>query len=409
MSSQKLPALTAYLLMRGMRSFLFWTAFITGAIYYIQGVGFDPLQLVLVGTALELTAFACEIPTGVIADLYGRKRSVILGTFLIGVAFVLQGAVARFYAVLLAQVFYGLGWTLISGAEDAWLADEIGTERLARAYLRGKQVALAASFAGVIASVALASIALNVPFLISGCGLIGLAALLIGIMPEANFHPASHASIAPWKRMTSTLAEGLLAIRLSPVLILILGMTLLYGVSREGIDRLWEVHILSAVAMPDFGNLKTVAWFGVINALAMLAALAASLLLQSWIHRLEGRPAIIWLIGRYVLLAASILWFALSRSFISIVAAYVLLYALREIGDAVQSAWVNRSIDSNSRATVLSTISQMDALGQAGGGPVIGAIGTRIGLRASMLLASAMLVPVLALLARAFQRASRRS
>jgi hypothetical protein len=51
----------------------------------------------------------------------------------------------------------------------------------------------------------------------------------------------------------------------------------------------------------------------------------------------------------------------------------------------------------------------MDAVGEAGGGPILGAIGVRLGLRASMLTAAAIMVPVLALLGRAWRFVSRSS
>jgi MFS transporter, DHA3 family, tetracycline resistance protein len=395
---------TVYLWITGLRSFLFWTAFITGSIYYIRMVGLDPLQLVLVGTVLELTCFCCEIPTGVIADVYSRKLSIIIGFVVIGIGFIIQGAMSTFTAILVAQVFFGSGWTFISGAEDAWLADEIGNDQLAHAYLRGKQVTLAASFLGIFSSVALASLALNVPFLVSGVGLIVVAFALIRWMTETNFQPAAASERGDWQKMKRTFADGIRTIRVSPLLLMILVITLAYGVSREGIDRLWEAHVLSAVIFPALGGVTTIVWFGMINAIAMLGSLALSFILQRWIRVLKGRETVFWLIARYALLALALVLFALTRSFVWVVASYVAIYTLREVGDAVQSAWINRNIDSRSRATVLSTISQMDALGQGGGGPILGAIGVRIGLRASMLAASALLAPVIGLLVRVARR-----
>jgi MFS transporter, DHA3 family, tetracycline resistance protein len=399
--SHRREALRIYYGMIGARSFLFWTAFVTGAIYYIQRVGLDPLQLVLVGTVLEFTTFLCEIPTGVIADVYGRKLSVIVGFAVIGAGFVLQGAVPSLAAILGAQVLYGGGWTFISGAEDAWLADEIGLERLPHAYSRARQISFAASLAGVAASVSLASVSLQYPFLVSGLALLVVALVLVGVMPETEFRPSSHSVQGTWRKMTVTLSAGLHAIRASSLLLVILGMTLVFGVSREGIDRLWEAHILATTSFPVLGELKPVVWFGIINAIAMLAALVISLSLHHWMQALGRRRAVAWLSVRYILLGVAILGFALARSFGWIVAAYIAVYTIREVGDAIQSAWVNGSVTSDNRATVLSTISQMDAIGQAAGGPILGLIGTRLGLRASMIAASILTVPVLGLLRRA--------
>jgi DHA3 family tetracycline resistance protein-like MFS transporter len=96
------------------------------SVYRIQTVGLNPLQLVLVGTALELAVLIFEVPTGVLADTYGRRRSVILGFLLIGTGFSFEGALPTFAAVLAAQLIWGAGYTFVSGALQAWIADELG-------------------------------------------------------------------------------------------------------------------------------------------------------------------------------------------------------------------------------------------------------------------------------------------
>lgn len=64
----------------------------------------DPLQMVLVGTALESSIFLFEIPTGVVADTISRRTSIIIGVFLIGSGFVVQASFQSFVFILIAQV-----------------------------------------------------------------------------------------------------------------------------------------------------------------------------------------------------------------------------------------------------------------------------------------------------------------
>ena len=88
-------------------------------VYMVTTVGLSPLQMVLVGTVLEAVCFVFEIPTGIVSDLYSRRLSVLIGLGLIGVGFLLQGAIASFAAVLAAQVVWGVGYTFTSGSIDA--------------------------------------------------------------------------------------------------------------------------------------------------------------------------------------------------------------------------------------------------------------------------------------------------
>jgi hypothetical protein len=68
----------------------------------------------------------------------------------------------------------------------------------------------------------------------------------------------------------------------------------------------------------------------------------------------------------------------------------------------VYTTWLNRSItDSSVRATVNSIANQSDAIGQTGGGPVVGAIGKVISLPAALIASALFLTPVLALYGRA--------
>ena len=60
-------------------------------VYHLEVVQLDAFQLVLVGTVLETSCFLFEIPTGVVADLYSRRRSVLIGMFLYGLGFLMGG------------------------------------------------------------------------------------------------------------------------------------------------------------------------------------------------------------------------------------------------------------------------------------------------------------------------------
>jgi MFS transporter, DHA3 family, tetracycline resistance protein len=106
----------------------------------------------------------------VLADTYGRRVSVITGFFLIGAGFVLEGSVPVFGAVLVAQVIWGAGYTFISGALQAWIADEdeVGGRDLGRVYLRGEQADYLGSLVGVLGSALLATVARRAPLLLGG-------------------------------------------------------------------------------------------------------------------------------------------------------------------------------------------------------------------------------------------------
>jgi MFS family permease len=89
--------------------------------------------------ALEAGIFLFEIPTGMVADLYSRRLSVIIGTAVIGLGTLLTGLTPNFFLILTGQIIWGVGFTFTSGALDAWISDEIGMDNATTAYLRGSQ------------------------------------------------------------------------------------------------------------------------------------------------------------------------------------------------------------------------------------------------------------------------------
>src|SRR5689334_6046268 len=137
---------------------LFWSTIVTAnLIYQALVVGLTPLELVLVGTLLEGVCLVAEVPTGVVADLRSRRLSVAVGVTLVGLGFTLEGSFAELWAVLAAQVVWGVGATFVSGAAEAWLADETSEDVAAAGYLRGAQLGQVAGLLGIGVSVALAA------------------------------------------------------------------------------------------------------------------------------------------------------------------------------------------------------------------------------------------------------------
>ncbi len=201
-------AYRVYLILSGGSSLLFSTIFTINLVYQAEVVGLTPLQLVLVGTTLEASAFLFEIPTGIVADLYSRRLSVIVGFLLIGIGFTIEGSLPFFWAVLLNQVIWGIGSTFLSGALEAWIVDEIGEQRMGKVLLRGSQVGQIGGIVGIVLSVTLGSIALALPVVIGGVLFGVLAIFLVLVMPENHFAPTPRDQRSTWRSMANTLRES---------------------------------------------------------------------------------------------------------------------------------------------------------------------------------------------------------
>lgn len=395
-------AYPVYLILSGASTLFSAMMFTTLSVYYVTVVGMDPLQLVLVGTVLEVTVFVFEVPTGVVADVYSRRLSVILGTFLVGVCFVIEGLVPLFAAILLAEFIRGVGETFISGAREAWIADEVGEARIGRVFTRAAQVRQAARLAGTVAGVGLAGVQLSLPVVLGGGLTMLLGVFLIAAMPERGFRPTPREGRTTWQTMGHTFLEGAQVVRRSPTLLTLLGVEIFGGAASEGFDRLRDAHLLTNFHFPALGDLKPVVWFGVISAGSQVLGFAALQAFRGRLDRVSRSPAttartLLALEGATVL---SILIFGLAGNFPLAFGALILKSVVGSLAGPLHGAWLVQSIDPRVRATVLSMNGQANALGQSAGGPALGFIGKARSLRAAMISSAIALSPALALFGR---------
>ena len=414
---KKLGAYPTYLILGGASAF-FTTIIVTlNSVYQLQVAHLNPLQLVLVGTVLEISCFLTQVPTGVLADVYSRRLAIIIGIFLIGAGFILEGAIPRFETILLAQVIWGIGATFTDGADSAWITDEIGEERVGNAFLRASQIGQAAALVAIPISVALGSERLNLPILLGGGLYLLLGVFLIVFMPEQGFKPTPRENLGgslrnrvPFLASLGPLVlagdgrhdpRGVRLIRRRPILLTFLGITLLYGAFSEGFDRLQVAHLVDDFRFPALGAFEPVVWFGIISAVSTLLCIGATEVVRRRLDMNRHRTVAWVLLVFTALLSASVVAFALAGSFYLALLALWSATVFRTIRVPLFRAWQTQSIDPAVRATVLSIDGQTDALGQIVGGPALGALANYGSLRAALTVAGIILAPALLLFVRA--------
>ena len=346
----------------------------------------------LVGTLLELTASIAEVPTGIIADVYSRRLSIIIGFVLVGIGFIVEGSIPQFWAILLAQVIWGIGITCQSGALEAWVADEVGEQNAGKAFLRGNQFGNAGALVGIGIAVWLGRLALNLPIVLGGVLLIVLALVLAFIMPETGFKPAP-ARIEhrfntwgiPCAKASRSCVHG--AVSHNP------------SYSRRVLCAR-SAKALTGCGSPDCLNFR--------------CRISADCLGRHYQRRLAraGNPCATEFVNRRVdtnnqvivaralqiivaLLMALMVVFGLAWNFGVALIAVLALKPIRGMNYPLATAWMNQHVESSVRATVFSIRNQGDALGQIIGGPIIDAIATLVSLPAEMVVAALFLIPAL--------------
>ena len=403
-----------YLILECGMSFLLGISYATITVYWVTSGRLNPLQLLLLGTVLELSYFLLQLPTGVLADLVSRRLCILAGLFIVGLALLIEGRSPAFGNLLGAQVVLGLGAALNNGAQEAWIADELaattGDKQMTGTYLRATQLGLLATIAGSLLSGVIALAGLNKPLLVGGALICLLAAAVAVVMPENNFRrPEAEAGVGKVVRQAGAMLSDQVrstrhAIVAVPGLVLLFGMTFFAGMWSESFDRLWGAFLLRDISFPRLAGLHPAMWFSLFACAAAVLGLGATELAKRRTERLGPDSVVGALLVLTIAIGAAVVGMATAHAFAVVVAAYLVVSVLRPVLDPLLSGWMVGRIQPSVRATALSAKDMFDSGGQILGGPVVGAIGTLASLRIALLAGAAALGPAAACIAAASRR-----
>ena len=145
-----------------------------------------------------------EVPTGVVADTWGRRISYLLGSLTLAVSTILYWLAwqmqAPFWAWAVTSVLLGLGFTFFSGATEAWLVDALKFTgfkgNLESVFAKGQIVAGSAMLSGsVLGGLVAQWTNLGVPYILRGLALVVTFVIAFvymrdwGFVPKPGKHP----------------------------------------------------------------------------------------------------------------------------------------------------------------------------------------------------------------------------
>ena len=282
-----------------------------------------------------------------------------------------------------------VGWTFISGAETAWIADELENHELDQVFLKGAQYSSIGSFFGIIISVLLATIfTVQSAILIAGGLLILIALIALKIVPETKFVSVVREDTTNIQQMRLAIKGGLTQIRGNSVLVGLAAITLFAGLASEGFDRLWGAHFIEGFQLNEA---EAIYWFGAFYAIAFLLNIGVLKMVDAFV---KERFALVLLLLNSLLVLA-MLFFAFSGNFLLAVFLYLVIASLRAVNYPLISVMTNKQLQSQGRATALSMFGQLDAIGQVAGGPLVGMIALYTSIQGGLATSAILIIPTL--------------
>lgn len=308
-----------------------------------------------------------EVPTGVVADLRGRRVSFLLGTLTLALStllYVLMWSVhAPFWAWAAASALLGLGFTFFSGATEAWLVDALThtgyTGELDAVFGRGQAVEGAAMLTGSVAGGFIAQATdLAVPFVIRA-GLLGVTfAVAATLMHDLGFTPARGKRPGPEVRriFDASLHYGLGA---PAVRWIMLTSPFVGGVS------IYAFYAMQPYLLQLYGNPKAYGIAGLAAAIVAGAQIVGGLAAPHLRSLFRRRTSVLFVATGLSTVAVALV--SVVPHFGAVVALLVLWSLMFSASIPVRQAYLNGLIPSQQRATVLS----FDSLLASSGGVVL--------------------------------------
>ena len=342
--------------------------------YEKQGLGLQ--DVFILKSVYSIAAVTLEIPSGYLADVWGRRKCLLLGSFLFFFGYLCYSFTDTFAAFLFAELLLGVGQTLVNGADSALLYDTTAQYKEEHLYLRyeGRITMIgnfAEAFAGIFGGL-LAVYSLRFPFY-------GQAAIaFIGI-------PASIAlkEVNRSKQIQNPLTEIIRIIKYS----LITNKRLCCNIMYSGIIGAATL-MMAWFVQPVLMYLKTpVSWFGVIwtvlNLVVGFAALYSDRVDRYLGPKKMGSLILLFIVGGYVTLAFNLTYVGLAILFV--------FYIFRGFATPILKGYINQLTISEMRATVLSIRNFIIRLMFAAISPFLGWLNDMYSLQTALLVSSVII------------------
>jgi MFS family permease len=314
---------------------------------FLASRGMDLLQINLINAFFMAGVFLFEVPTGAFADQCGRKKSVVLGNFILAISFLVYFFSDSFFPFVIAELIAAFGMTFLSGALEAWAVDalayceyELPLEKVFRQERAFNQAGI---LLGSIAGGYAGDIDIAWPWLMSACAM-ALCGVFAGIfMEELGFQKKKITKGLGY--IAHTAREGVrYGIRNKPVLYL-LSFCAMLSLCLQGLNMQWPF------VFKDLFQLD-VAYLGWIFAAVSVAILVGNQLSLRF-ARLIGNEKRALILSQAIT-AVGILAASTMIGVVPVLIAFLVQEGGRGLFGPLQSAYLNRRIPSESRATIIS-------------------------------------------------------
>src|SRR3989344_6835397 len=94
-------------------------------VLFWQDNGLSLTKIMLLQSIFSIAVVVLEIPTGYFADVFTRKRALVIASFSVFFSMLVYGFSSNFYQFLIAEILWAVGMSFISGTDSAFIYDTL--------------------------------------------------------------------------------------------------------------------------------------------------------------------------------------------------------------------------------------------------------------------------------------------
>ncbi len=342
-------------------------------VLFYQDNGMGMHEIFVLKSIYSLAIVALEIPSGWMADVWGRKKTLILGSLLGSAGFLMYSFSYGFWAFVAAEIVLGAGHSFVSGADSAMLYESLKADKKSDQYVKHEgRITSAGNFAEALAGIAagfLAAISLRIPFYFQfAVATLAVPAALTLKEPIIRATTQNHSV----KRTILTIKNTFLKDTNLRVSILISAVT-----GTATLTFAWLVQpFFKTIGLP-------VEWFGILWTALNLSVGISSAFAYRFEGKLNRRKEVLFII----LLLASGYFLSGAAVFREGIVFLFLFYLVRGLATVIFKNYINLYVPGEIRATILSVRNFIIRISFAVIGPLLGWMTDHISLNTAFILA----------------------
>jgi len=334
------------------------------AIYglFLYKSGLNLLQVNLINVTYMISIFLLEVPTGAFADALGRRRSVLLGLFIMVIGLAIYPIHRSFRVFMFAEILLAAASTFISGAWDAWMVDTSNnqnfTGKVDNVFSQSHIISRFALIFGGLTGGYLASVALELPFYMGS--LVALIAFIFLLFfMEGENHKIDFSLRKNFHKMYSIAYDSIKYSMGHKVIFWLLLGGIISTLASQPLNMFWNIRFNN---MLGDNNIWLMGWLWALMSIFMIIG---AYLVKHFLNK--GKDYTFLMILASLGIFVPILVSATQKTFLLAFSPFLIHQLARGIIKPVDQAFLNKYAESDKRATILSFDSMVSGLGAAVG------------------------------------------